>query len=86
MFKVTGNGFHMAFKNGVTVSVQWDEGNYSHKTVGRAALAAEVAAWDAEGAWITKQYPGNADGQDFIGWVDADGIADFIAWAKNREA
>jgi hypothetical protein len=51
MFKATGNkGFHMVFRNGITVSVQWGAGNYatgvSELAGGTTADSAEVMIWD----------------------------------------
>ena len=51
-FKITqnsySNGFHITFKNGCTVNVQFGEGSYSDG----GETTAEVAAWDQDGNWI----------------------------------
>ena len=51
-FKATqnsyNNGFHITFKNGCTVSVQFGKGNYSDG----GETTAEVAAWDQDDNWI----------------------------------
>lgn len=60
MFKITQNkGFHMAFKNGWTVSVQFGPGNYGDnydrsfydKEPLEPSRTAEIAAWDEENNW-----------------------------------
>lgn len=52
---VTGNGFHLVFENGWTVSVQWGDGTYSAGRDGRGNFVtspdAEVAAWDKDSNW-----------------------------------
>ena len=42
--KTTDDGFHMKFKNGWTVSVQWHKDAYSHDD----NTTAEIAAWDKD--------------------------------------
>lgn len=64
MFKITDRkGFHITFKNGVTISIQFGPGNYcQHFGSGmllfykdppkiHASLDAEVAAWNKDGVW-----------------------------------
>lgn len=59
-FKITdAKGFHVAFANGHTVSVQFGYGNYcsnrdrrSQPGEDRASGTAEVAIWNAAGDWI----------------------------------
>ena len=57
-----GNGFHITFENGWTVSVQWDTINYCERRnkVGNGpSKNAEVSAWkgggraDAPRGWLT---------------------------------
>lgn len=61
MFTITqGKGFHLTFANGWTVSVQWGAGNYCDNYGSRdyaapapSSRTAEVAAWDADGTWLS---------------------------------
>lgn len=57
-FAITGGrGFHIRFKNGWTVSVQFGGGNYGSNydlpVMGPTppATTAEIAAWDSGGNW-----------------------------------
>ena len=51
-----GNGFHITFENGWTVSVQWDRGNYCERSgpwnaqpaPNKPSKNAEVACWKGE--------------------------------------
>ena len=45
MFQVSNRGFHMFFKNGCTLSVQFVQQKDSKHY-------AEISAWDKEGKWI----------------------------------
>ena len=54
--RTNGNGFHLSFENGWTVSVQWGDGTYSeHRELNGKNFVmskdAEVAAWNSEGWW-----------------------------------
>ena len=52
-----GNGFHITFENGWTVSVQWDRGNYCERSSrysdeyapNAPSKNAEVSAWKGQG-------------------------------------
>ena len=83
-------GFQITFDNGVTVSVQFGDGNYCSNglpsfkygdyTEGQKCINAEVAIWNA-GGWITQKYdPDLTD--EVIGHVPPDEIAKIIAWAQ----
>lgn len=80
MFKTTdANGFHITFSNGITVSVQWNPGNYVSDRSGRRgdhreSCDAEVAAWKADESWIKL---GEID--DVIGWQSPEDVARIIA-------
>lgn len=81
--KKTGNGFHMTFKNGWTVSAQMDKTNYCNnrheKVSPESCENAEIAAWDSYGNWY------NFGNDTVKGYVEADDIAEFIAMiAKKR--
>lgn len=79
MFRTTdANGFHITFANGITLSVQWNPGNYcsdrsGERGVHRESLTAEVAAWDAEDKWLKL-----GDNDDVLGWQTADDVAKII--------
>lgn len=53
--RTNGNGFHLSFENGWTVSVQWGDGTYSSDRETRGNFIpskdAEVGAWDKDGNW-----------------------------------
>jgi hypothetical protein len=90
-------GFTLTFKNGHTVSVQFGPSNYCDKqsptlpssicmkTESWKAGTAEVAAWDATEDWVTRNYPrpGGKPVGEVIGHLDADEVADFIAWVQS---
>ena len=46
----------------------------------RSSVTAELAAWTESDRWITREYP-KAEGENVLGWQDAEGISRFIAWA-----
>lgn len=76
----------MSFQNGWTVSVQWGYGNYcaakdySAMALGEktkdihSSLTAEIAVWDASGAWLRIQ-----DHDDVLGHVNADTVAALLS-------
>lgn len=75
------SGFRMSFANGWTVSVQFGFGNYCEnkykinekESDERRSKDAEIAAWDANGAWYKFEF------DDVKGWCTADEVAQFIA-------
>ena len=68
------NGFTLSFENGNTISVQFSQFNYSD-----GETTAEVAAWDADGEWISL-----GDGQgDVVGWQTTNQVADLIQKVKS---
>jgi len=73
-FEVTSDGhmqgFHMTFRNGNTVSVQFGRGNYADGGI----TTAEIAAWDRNENWI--RLPGWND--DVRGHCTPDEVAEFI--------
>jgi len=89
MFNITSNkGVHITFKNGITVSVQWGYGDYcDNRYSGHFGETppeshdAEVAVWDADNVWVTKDAP-HSENDDVIGYLNADQVADIIAWAS----
>jgi hypothetical protein len=92
MFKITGNkGFHMTFKNGITISVQFGPGNYCEHHWDDTELPyqnmqskdAEIALWDRVGNWVTKEYKPDA-GDDVLGGQSPDEVAKAILWAQSH--
>lgn len=93
-FAITGaRGFHVTFKNGVTVSVQFGAGNYCEhhvrdiSMIGKEknhspweSIDAEVAMWDKEGAWLTGQY---FEDDQVHGWLAPDELPELLAWAAS---
>jgi hypothetical protein len=86
VFRITsGKGFHMAFENGWTISVQFGTGNYcdnrtyelytpeEDRRVGRdGSLTAEIAAWGADG----ERY--NFGDDTVKGWVSANEVVKWM--------
>lgn len=92
-FAITGNkGFRMTFSNGITASVQFGPANYCDvrsysvdsieapmKSPSQCwdSETAEVAAWDRDGNWVTKEiFPDECD--DVKGWVTTDEVVAFL--------
>lgn len=99
--KITDSkGFHMTFENGVTISVQFGYSNYRE---GRSfskefgcekdehilfSSNAEVALWDKDDNWCTRQACKEAlnedIGDDVNGWTSVKNITKLIVWAESR--
>ena len=93
-FRITDcKGFHITFKSGVTVSIQFGGGNYcqNHDKLnlishagevedGIRSLDAEVAIWNNDGVWITKEF--RDDGDDVIGYQTPEEILEILNWAS----
>ena len=97
-----GVGFSITFKNNITVSVQFGEHHYcDNRNVGMTSYekhdiptnryqstTAEVAVFDDQGNWLTKDYVKDSnlseiyDGDDVIGHVKPDDVAKIIDWAS----
>jgi len=92
-------GLQITFENGVTVSVQWGEGNYSSNRTPEAAVfcqeptpqckTAEVAIWRGD-EWGTF-----SDGDQVKGWQTPDQVSQWMhlaqtmsvdEWENNRES
>ena len=90
MFKITGNkGFHITFKNGITVSVQFGGANYCANDVSISDTPeniqspdAEVALWNKTGSWITKDF--KDEGDDVLGYQTAEDVLVALNWAANQ--
>mgnify|MGYP001577526200 CR=1 FL=1 len=93
-FAITGSkGFHITFKNGVTVSVQFGGGSYcqNHDNLGLIgkehelkvleSVNAEVAIWGKGGAWITKEFCPNSN-DDVLGWQTPEQVLEALNWAN----
>lgn len=87
MFKITsGKGFHMTFKNGYTISVQFGPGNYCDNqnldwdSRIEPSNTAEIAIW-LEGEDLI-EFP---HGDTVKGWCTPDEVAQFISEVKNWE-
>lgn len=83
MFKITsGKGFHISFENGYTISIQFGYGNYcknynvENKTYSECENA-EIAIWDEDGVWHTKDFTGNDD-DNVLGYVQPEMVAKMI--------
>ena len=90
----------MTFENGVTISVQFGYSNYRegrsfHKEFGCEkdeqilfSSNAEVAIWDKDDNWCTRQACKeilNEDiGDDVNGWTSVKNITKLIVWAESR--
>ena len=85
MFKSTHNkGFHMTFKNGFTISVQFGTSSYCSRRNYSSELFpemkmewvgspdAEIAIWDADGEWFSFGY------DNVKGYCSADEVATWI--------
>lgn len=85
-------GFRMTFKNGITASVQWGPANYcdvrscapgSYDAPMKSesecwdSETAEVAAWDKDGNWVTKEVLPGING-DVDGWLTPDHVLEFL--------
>jgi len=72
-FKATqneyNNGFHITFKNGYTISVQFGKGNYADK----GDTTAEIAAWGPDGEWMRL-----GEGDTVRGWCAPDEVLDYM--------
>ena len=86
-------GFHITFRNGVTVSVQFGGGNYcqnyddaivSNLPKGAESIDAEIAIWDKNGKWLTKEFRPNIN-DDVIGRVLPDEVLKALNWAEAYE-
>lgn len=90
-FRICQNkGFHLTFKNRLTISVQFGAGNYCENYndddfIGKSPKQsndAEIAVIDSKGNFITKEF-GFSD--DVEGRMNSDDVADLIYKVKNRK-
>ena len=86
MFRITSNkGFHITFENGLTVSTQFSQHNYCDNSrlenVKPECINAEVAIWNNEGKWVTKEFYNIDD--DVIGYLTSDEVIEIMYKVKN---
>lgn len=102
MFRITsGKGFHLTFPNGITLSTQIGAGNYcvNHnqeiseeletkaKNLDVRSCNCEIAIWDKDGKWITKEMNtdlfNNEYPDDVMGYVEIEDWLKIFDWCKN---
>jgi len=100
MFKITsGKGFHLIFKNGVTLSTQIGWGNYCDnynfsgdmesimKKNSWESKDCEIGIWDKNKNWITKQMNkelfNEKNSDDVKGYVNFKNWLKIVDWCKN---
>jgi len=71
------NGFHITFKNGYTISVQFGKGNYSDK----GETTAEIAAWSPDGEWMRL-----GEGDTVRGWCTPDEVLDYMKLVASQDS
>jgi hypothetical protein len=69
------NGFHITFKNGYTVSVQFNKRNYSDG----GETTAEVAAWGPDREWVKL-----SEGDDVRGWCSPDEVLEIMNMVASK--
>lgn len=96
-FRAGGSGFHIMFSNGITVSVQFGPGNYcqnhdkpfSEKPLAARCADAEIALYDRNGEWRTKEahlaVTGEDAGDDVLGQVSPDDVVKYMTWAAAQK-
>ena len=82
-----GVGAKHTFDNGITISVQASQFNYSTPkedlTSSDDFVSFEVAMWDKDGEWVTKEFVSDA-GDDVLGWQDRDEINALMLLIQNK--
>lgn len=100
-FSITcGRGFQITFSNGVTISVQFGPNNYCDNReygpgIKEASFGAEgcknaeIAFWDINNNWITREFSRDVLKQqpwdDVLANVTPDEVAQAIAWASSLD-
>ncbi len=83
-------GFFMTFANGWKVSVQFSWGNYCANYECEMDITpftckdAEVAVFNAAGDWATDEIFPEADGEQVVGYITPDRLADAIMEIKAK--
>jgi len=70
------NGFHMVFKNGYTISVQFSKTNYSDG----GETTAEIAAWDSDRKWVKL-----GEHDDVRGWCSPDEVLEVMNMIASKD-
>ena len=94
MITVMNNkGFHFAFDNGITISIQIGAGNYCdnydkrigfERTVDHVSSKnAEIAAWTTENGWFDWEENKFIKGSDVKGYVPTNEVLDYIEKFRN---
>ena len=95
MFRITfGKGFHLVFKNGITLSTQFGYGNYCdncnipNPKAGKNVECkdCEIAIWTEGGNWITKKCLddiGIENNDTVLGRVDMETWLKILDWCRN---
>ena len=98
MFKITaGKDFHLAFANGIVLSVQFGRGNYcKNRNISfeeekdndfLSSGDAEIAIWNKEEKYITREANSdiyNEDLHDDVkGWISMDDFVKFVNWCES---
>ncbi len=90
MFTLFDRGFHIKFKNGWTVSIQFGPGHYcdNHQqdfsdAIKRPSSTAEIAAWDANNNWY--KFDEVEGGNQVSGWQSPENVLAFINLIANKE-
>jgi hypothetical protein len=97
MFKITGaKGFHIVFTNGITLSTQFGPGNYCQNRKLESFINipdplksdnSEIAIYDKDGKWLTKEMMSDIFKDDFAGdvhgYITADDWATVVNWCVN---
>ena len=91
MFKDMGNGYHMTFSNGYTISVTWRAGTYSdnyRRTLGIAQLQSKTAeVWGWKGGVDQYGNPTNAPiWDDPFKYQTPEQVAEHIQYVSQLEA
>ena len=84
-----GVGAKHTFDNGITISVQASQFNYSTPkedlTSSDDFVSFEVAMWEEDGEWVTKDFvPDSEYYDDVLGWQDRGEINALILLIQNK--
>lgn len=82
-------GFHMSFRSGLTISVQWGPGNYcanrysdEKPRIGAQSQDAEIAIFTTE---EDRWFQFNESRDTVLGWQSADQVAEWIVRAASGD-
>ena len=97
-FRITeGKGFHIKFKNGVTLSTQFGFGNYCDNRHIRDNIhngetgsnLVEVAVWDKDKKWLTRKMIKAVFNEeaydDVMGYVNVTDWAKIVQWCSEQD-